>query len=85
MAAKPGACLSCRIASVWPTQICILAVIARMSASDPSRTFGNLLKQIRKIGSVSEDIEKIINEAHENQKLSGSQILPQSQSTDQFY
>ena len=30
-----------------------------------SRTFGNLLKQIRKIGSVSEDIEKIINEALE--------------------
>lgn len=31
-----------------------------------SRTFGNLLKQIRKIGSVSEDIEKTINEALEN-------------------
>ena len=30
-----------------------------------SRTFGNLLKQIRKIGSVSEDIEKAMNEALE--------------------
>ncbi len=30
-----------------------------------SRTFGNLLKQIRKIGSVSECIEKTINEALE--------------------
>jgi len=30
-----------------------------------SRTFGSLLKQIRKIGSVSEDVEKIINEALE--------------------
>ena len=29
------------------------------------RTFGNLLKEIRKIGSVSESIEKIINEALE--------------------
>ena len=29
------------------------------------RTFGNLLKEIRKIGSVSEGIEKIINEALE--------------------
>ena len=27
------------------------------------RTFGYLLKQIRKIGSVSEDIEEIVNEA----------------------
>lgn len=30
-----------------------------------SRTFGNLLKQIRRIGSVSEGIEKTINEALE--------------------
>ena len=29
------------------------------------RTFGNLLKEIRKIGSISESIEKIINEALE--------------------